>query len=134
VADAVNARLGGGYGLPGWVMEEEPEVVPAAETNRAYFRRQTRAEDPHVPETGTAGALAEETMTLAAADALAEIERCYSCGYCNHCGTCFVFCPDVAIGWADGPVFDYDFCKGCGICVTECPGHVLLFVREKGDE
>ena len=134
VADAVNSRLGGGYGLPGWVLEERPEVVPTAETNRAYFRRQARVEDPLVPEPGAAGPLAEETMTVAAADALAEIERCYSCGYCNHCGTCFVFCPDAAIGWEDGPVFDYDYCKGCGICVTECPGHVLLFVREKGDE
>lgn len=134
VADAVNARLGGGYELPGWVMEERPEVVSTAETNRAYFRRQSRAEDPHTAPDDAAGPLAEETMTLAAADALAEIERCYSCGYCNHCGTCFVFCPDVAIGWEDGPVFDYEFCKGCGICVTECPGHVLLFVREKGDE
>jgi NADPH-dependent glutamate synthase beta subunit-like oxidoreductase/Pyruvate/2-oxoacid:ferredoxin oxidoreductase delta subunit len=134
VADAVNARLGGGYELPGWVMEERPEVVAASETNRAYFPRQSRAEDPRVPASAPGEPLAEETMTLAAANALAEIERCYSCGYCNHCGTCFVFCPDVAIGWEDGPVFDFEFCKGCGICATECPGHVLLFVREKGDE
>ena len=53
---------------------------------------------------------------------LAEIERCLSCGHCNDCGTCFVFCPDVAIRWEDGPVIDLEFCKGCGICVTECPG------------
>jgi len=135
VADAVNARLGGGYGLPGWMLQEQPEVVGPGEANRAYFRRQARLEDPVAPaEARDGGALAEETLTVAAADALAEIERCYSCGYCNHCGTCFVFCPDVAIGWEDGPVFDYEFCKGCGICVAECPGHVLLFVREKGDE
>lgn len=135
VAEAVNARLGGGYRLPDWVLEERPEVVAGGEVNRAYFRRQSRVEDAAV----RAGArshspLAEETITIDAADALAEIERCYSCGYCNHCGTCFVFCPDVAIGWEGGPHFDYEFCKGCGVCVTECPGHVLLFVREQGDE
>ena len=135
VADAVNARLGGGYGLPGWVLEERPEVVAPGEVNHAYFRRKARAEDAATPaEARGGGPLAEETLTLAAADALAEIERCYSCGYCNHCGTCFVFCPDVAIGWEDGPQFDYEFCKGCGICVTECPGNVLLFVRENGGE
>ncbi len=134
-ADAVNSRLGGGYELPGWMLEERSEVVPPGETNHAYFRRQGRAEDPPAPPGTELGAgLAEETLTIAAADALAEIERCYSCGYCNRCGTCFVFCPDVAIGWEDGPVFDYDYCKGCGICVTECPGHALAFVREKGHE
>jgi NADPH-dependent glutamate synthase beta subunit-like oxidoreductase/Pyruvate/2-oxoacid:ferredoxin oxidoreductase delta subunit len=132
-AEAVNARLGGGYGLPGWVLEERPELVAVGETNHAYFRRQARAEDAPAGD-GPGGALAEETITIPAADALAEIERCYSCGYCNHCGTCFVFCPDVAIGWDEGPVFDYEYCKGCGICVVECPGHALAFVRERGDE
>jgi NADPH-dependent glutamate synthase beta subunit-like oxidoreductase/Pyruvate/2-oxoacid:ferredoxin oxidoreductase delta subunit len=135
VADAVNARLGGGYGLPGWMLEEQPEAVGTGEVNHAYFRRQARVADAAAPvEADGVGALAEETQTIAAADALAEIERCYSCGYCNHCGTCFVFCPDAAIGWDDGPTFDYEFCKGCGICVTECPGHVLLFVKEQDDE
>jgi len=134
-ADAVNARLGGGYALPAWAGEDGAEVVGPGEVNHAYFARRSRAESPEVPEGERAGGvLGEETSTILSADALAEIERCYSCGYCNHCGTCFVFCPDAAIGWDDGPVFDYDYCKGCGICSVECSGHVLLFVREKGDE
>jgi NADPH-dependent glutamate synthase beta subunit-like oxidoreductase/Pyruvate/2-oxoacid:ferredoxin oxidoreductase delta subunit len=134
-ADAVNTRLGGGYALPSWAADEGPEVVGPGEVNHAYFARQTRAESPEVPAGERAGgALGEETSTILSADALAEIERCYSCGYCNHCGTCFVFCPDAAIGWDDGPVFDYEYCKGCGICSVECSGHVLLFVREKADE
>ncbi len=134
-ADAVNARLGGGYALPAWAGEASAQVVGPDEVNHAYFARQARAESPDVPEGERAGgALGEETATILAAAALAEIERCFSCGYCNHCGTCFVFCPDAAIGWEDGPVFDYDYCKGCGICSVECSGHVLAFVREKGDE
>ena len=109
-------------------------MVPPAEVNRAYFARRDRVESPEVPGAERAGGpLGEETGTVALADALAEIERCYSCGYCNHCGTCFVFCPDAAISWDDGPVFDYDYCKGCGICSVECSGHVLLFVRERAD-
>jgi len=134
-AEAVNARIGGGFEIPAWVLEEGPEVVATGETNHAYFARQARVADPVVPAgEGPFGALSEETATIIGPDALSEIERCYSCGYCNHCGTCFVFCPDAAIVWEDGPVFDFDYCKGCGICSAECPGHVLLFVREKGDE
>ena len=65
------------------------------------------------------------------ADVLHEIERCLSCGHCNDCGTCFVFCPDGAITWDDGPIVDYEFCKGCGICVTECPGHAMILINER---
>jgi NADPH-dependent glutamate synthase beta subunit-like oxidoreductase/Pyruvate/2-oxoacid:ferredoxin oxidoreductase delta subunit len=134
-AEAVNARIGGGYEIPSWVLEGSAEVVGSGEVNRAYFSRQARVEVPNArAERGPGGALVEETATILGAAALTEIERCYSCGYCNHCGTCFVFCPDAAIGWDEGPVLDLEFCKGCGICSVECPGHVLLFVRENGDE
>ena len=131
----MNARLGGGYALPAWAGDEGAAVVAPGEVNPAYFAREPRAEDGEVaPAERAGGVLGEETATILAAAALAEIERCYSCGYCNHCGTCFVFCPDAAIGWDDGPVIDYDYCKGCGICTVECSGHVLAFVREAGDE
>ena len=36
-ADAVNARLGGGYRLPAWVRDEAAEVVASGEVNPAYF-------------------------------------------------------------------------------------------------
>ena len=63
-ADAVNARLGGGYALPAWAGEDGPEVVGPDEVNRAYFARQARAESPEVPEGDRAGgALGEETAT-----------------------------------------------------------------------
>ncbi|MBP1633082.1 MAG: Glutamate synthase small chain, partial [Acidobacteria bacterium] len=134
-ADAVNARLGGGYALPAWAGDAGAAVVAPGEVNPAYFARQSRAQDGEVaPGERAGGVLGEETATILAAAALAEIERCYSCGYCNQCGTCFVFCPDAAIIWDEGPVFDYDYCKGCGICTVECSGHVLAFVREAGDE
>ena len=68
---------------------------------------------------------------MSEAEALAEIERCLSCGHCNACMTCFVFCPDGAIRWNEGPVVDLEFCKGCGICVAECPGHALILVNER---
>ena len=55
-----------------------------------------------------------------------EMSRCYSCGVCDGCDNCFVFCPDVAISRENGVyTIDYDYCKGCLICVQECPRDVL---------
>ncbi len=62
--------------------------------------------------------------------ALREAERCFSCGYCNSCGNCWIFCPDVAIILESEPQLDKDHCKGCGICATECPRGVV-YMKEK---
>ncbi len=62
--------------------------------------------------------------------ALKEAQRCFSCGYCNACGNCWIFCPDVAITLESAPQLDRDHCKGCGICATECPRGVV-YMKEK---
>jgi 2-oxoacid:acceptor oxidoreductase delta subunit (pyruvate/2-ketoisovalerate family) len=104
-------------------------VVSPIEVNAAYRVRLPRAIEA---ASGSTDPLAEETLTVAAAAALAEMERCLSCGHCNECGTCFVFCPDGAIRWeSGGPVIDLEYCKGCGICVVECPGRALVLVNER---
>ncbi len=54
-----------------------------------------------------------------------EMNRCFSCGYCNVCGNCWIFCPDLAISLEEKPVLDPDHCKGCGICAFECPRAVI---------
>ncbi len=63
--------------------------------------------------------------------ALKEARRCFSCGYCNACGNCWIFCPDVAVILESLPQLDREHCKGCGICATECPRGVV-YMREKG--
>jgi NADPH-dependent glutamate synthase beta subunit-like oxidoreductase/ferredoxin len=63
-----------------------------------------------------------------------ETKRCFSCGICNECGNCFVFCPDMSIVLAgrDGvPEFSADYCKGCGICAVECPRGIIEMVEEE---
>ena len=102
-------------------------MVGPEQVNPANRVRLRRGVEPAVP----GAALAEETATLSTHAAWAELERCLSCGTCNECGTCFVFCPDGAIRWEDGPVIDLDFCKGCGICAVECPGGALVLVNER---
>ena len=124
-ARAIDAELG--Y-ADRWPAEPPADTVSPAEVNVTYMPHHDRAEDPPAV---TADPFAEETNTLTAADVLGEIDRCLSCGYCNTCGTCFVFCPDGAILWDNGPRIDHEFCKGCGICVNECPGHAMVLVNER---
>lgn len=111
-----------------WPDDPVTSVVTPDEVNTTHRIRHTAATDAMVPG---ADPMAEETATLSAATAGAEIERCLSCGHCNECGTCFTFCPDAAIRWEDGPVVDLDYCKGCGICVVECPGRAMVLVSER---
>lgn len=67
-------------------------------------------------------------QTLSNEHALAEAKRCLSCGHCNLCGRCLVFCPDVSLSvneQATKPEVDEMHCKGCGICAYECPRRII---------
>ena len=124
-AHAIDEQLGFAHLWP----EDEPiDKVTPAEVNPTYMPHHDRADD-HEAELVTR--FGEETTTLTSDEVTDEIDRCLSCGHCNSCGTCFVFCPDGAIIWDEGPRIDHEFCKGCGICVVECPGHVMVLVNER---
>ena len=96
--------------------QKEPEhVVEFEELNVAYFEKKPRQNQ--INDQGTA----EEEAT-----------RCFSCGYCNLCGNCWLFCPDASIRRGKEIYeIDYDYCKGCGICVEECPTRTLSLVKEQ---
>jgi 2-oxoacid:acceptor oxidoreductase gamma subunit (pyruvate/2-ketoisovalerate family) len=60
--------------------------------------------------------------------AVAEAERCFSCGVCNECNRCLEYCPEGVLlreQAGEGYRFDFDFCKGCGICASQCPRGVI---------
>ncbi len=63
-----------------------------------------------------------------------EVDRCFSCGTCNNCGICWIFCPDMSIfkDGAEKSEVNYDYCKGCGICAYECPRGVIEMVAGRG--
>jgi glutamate synthase (NADPH/NADH) small chain len=62
-------------------------------------------------------------------EAVAEAERCMSCGMCFECDNCVIFCPQDAVyrvkkdKSTTGRYVDtyYDRCIGCHICADVCP-------------
>ncbi len=62
--------------------------------------------------------------------AVAEAERCFSCGVCNGCDRCMSYCPEgILMRDNDGYRFNYDYCKGCGVCATQCPRGVIYMAE-----
>jgi len=64
--------------------------------------------------------------------AVAEAQRCFSCGVCNECDRCVSYCPEGVLlreQRGEGYRFDFDFCKGCGICAAQCPRGVIYMAE-----
>jgi len=94
--------------------EEANRIVEFQELNLDYFEHQAR-----------------QARIFDHSSAVEEARRCFSCGYCNLCGNCYIFCPDVAVRREeDHYQIDYDYCKGCGICAQECPTRSIVLVKE----
>ena len=74
---------------------------------------------------------------LGSEEAVAEAERCMSCGLCFECGRCEMFCPHEAISESPqnsrGEVMhtNYRACVGCHICSLICPcGYIQMGLGE----
>jgi NADPH-dependent glutamate synthase beta subunit-like oxidoreductase len=69
--------------------------------------------------------LEEFSPTLTEAEAVAEAQRCMSCGFCLDCGSCWSLCQDQAVVKPVTPGepyrFKLEFCKGCSKCKENCP-------------
>lgn len=120
--------------LSGERMEEafEPQVVAYEEINLDYFEPAARQAMPCRQITERLGGFVEVVLGYTEAATLTEAQRCFSCGVCNHCDTCWLFCPDVAIAKLDHRdyLINYDYCKGCGVCVEECPRSAISMEEE----
>jgi len=66
--------------------------------------------------------------------AVAEADRCLSCGDCTDCRSCVFSCPEGVVCISDQslPGFDHEQCKGCGICAQECPRGVIQMASLTG--
>ena len=110
-------------------------VVNYNDVNPAFFQRSERFESRRrEPDERTAD-FNEVVQGASQGEALAESNRCFSCGTCTLCGVCWYFCPDACvIASKNGDqkiVFDLDFCKGCAICSVSCPRGCILMEAEQ---
>jgi NADPH-dependent glutamate synthase beta subunit-like oxidoreductase len=115
-----------------WPVVAPGPVVPFSDINTTYYPPVERN------RTGTAGIeervtnFAEVQLALSAEQALAEAQRCFSCGSCIYCDNCYFYCPDMAIiKLENGYAVKADYCKGCGLCVEECPTGSVVMQEDK---
>ncbi|HRZ65500.1 MAG TPA: FAD-dependent oxidoreductase [Spirochaetia bacterium] len=127
-AEVERSRVGGGPSvslgayLGGERGRRSRRVVAYADLNPDYLERRERELGPELSPAEAARGFAELRAPLSPSSAIAQAERCFSCGLCNDCDNCRTFCPEVAVRLSGGRrAVDTDYCKGCGICVTECP-------------
>jgi NADPH-dependent glutamate synthase beta subunit-like oxidoreductase len=111
------------------------EVMPYEKLNTAYFRHASRAPIPITPvDERTRGQKVEVTLAYSREEAVAEADRCMSCGVCNGCDNCYIVCPDVSVMRDARENGRYSirthYCKGCLVCVQECPTGCLEKVPE----
>jgi NADPH-dependent glutamate synthase beta subunit-like oxidoreductase len=115
--------------------DDEAEVMPYEKLNTAYFRHAPRTEAPLTPAgTRRTSQVTEVTLAYSREQALAEADRCMSCGVCNGCDNCYIVCPDVSVMRDTRQNGHYSirthYCKGCLVCVQECPTGCLEKVPE----
>lgn len=113
------------------VGEDGHKTVSFSDLNLDYFRPTPRVQASQLPADQRIRGFDEVTLPLSEEEVRSEVERCFSCGLCNGCDNCLVYCPDLAISrQADIYSINYDYCKGCGICVTECPRSAVRVEEE----
>jgi NADPH-dependent glutamate synthase beta subunit-like oxidoreductase len=115
--------------------EDPVEVMPYEKLNSAYFRHAARIEAPLSPAAARRRSQrVEVTLAYSREEAVAESDRCMSCGVCNGCDNCYIVCPDVSVMRDTRENGHYairtTYCKGCLVCVQECPTGCLEKVPE----
>ncbi len=69
----------------------------------------------------------ETSQTISEEEFLREVSRCFSCGLCNGCGLCWMYCGGNGFALVESPrpgqyfAFSTDECTGCGKCIELCP-------------
>ncbi|MCY3769591.1 MAG: NAD(P)-binding protein [Gammaproteobacteria bacterium] len=107
------------------------EIIPSDELFLAHFPYEDRVKrESRVPDADEVlGHFEERHLALSEEQAVAESNRCMSCGMCFECDNCVIYCPQTAVfrvkkdqstlgRYVDT---DYNKCIGCHICADVCP-------------
>ncbi|NLG66587.1 MAG: FAD-dependent oxidoreductase [Actinobacteria bacterium] len=117
--------------LPAYTLDD---AVARNEINPFYFPIAPREEREHTAVAERLGSFADVKIGYREGQALAEADRCMSCGTCVECDNCYVFCPDMAVKKAPEKEEYYavleQYCKGCGLCAAECPRGCIIMKQE----
>ena len=123
-AGATEPAAASGYG--------DESLVPLAAISTFYHPKRERAQTHLLDVAQRLQRDTEVQLGLEIEKALAESERCFSCGTCINCDNCVVYCPDMAVKRVgDGYIVLTDYCKGCGVCVKECPTGSMTMLEER---
>lgn len=130
IADALRWRGADQNTTPAAPYDDQP-LVPLAAIGTFYHPKAQRAQTQLLDARERLASGVEVQLGLDLEQALAESQRCFSCGTCIYCDNCVVYCPDMAVKRVDdGYIVLTDYCKGCGVCVKECPTGSMTMQEE----
>ena len=129
------------YAVHNYQDRSSQEVISTDRMFLGHFEavdRVLRTED--VPSSDEVlGHFHERMNGLAEEQAVAEANRCMSCGMCFECDNCVIFCPQDAVFKVNKDKHttgryvdtDYNKCIGCHICADVCPtGYIDMGMGE----
>ncbi|GMT42849.1 MAG: glutamate synthase [bacterium] len=112
---------------------ERTRPIKETELRLDFYAPEQRNEEKSLSPEARIHGFEEINQTITQEQAVAEANRCMSCGLCFVCDQCRVFCPRDAISRdmkrPKGKTMftDYTKCNGCHVCQQACPsGYIQM--------
>ena len=139
--DAQRGTCAADYAIHNFEDRAEQEIITTDKMFLGHFEYTPRNErETDVPTADEVlGHFTERQVSLEEEKAIAEANRCMSCGMCFECDNCVIYCPQDAVfrvkkdKHTTGRYVDTDYsrCIGCHICSDVCPtGYIDMALGE----
>ncbi len=131
----------GNYAVHNYEDRSHQEIVPSTKLFLGHFvfTPRIKRHDTPVNRDDVLGNFNERMQGLTEEEAVAEADRCMSCGMCFECDNCIIYCPQDAVHRVKKSertmgryvYTDYTRCIGCHICAEVCPtGYIDMALGE----